>query len=385
MMTAALRLFSDDDLRDTRADDIVRTVQSLLAQLTSLSLPDQVHAMNEIKCAMHRVSPFSREPVDCVLWVPAETVRANDYNPNSVAPPEMKLLQHSIGQDGYTQPIVAWAEGDGYEVVDGFHRNRVGKECEEVRKRVHGYLPVTVANPDRTERNDRIAATIRHNRARGKHKVEAMSDIVIELKRRNWSDERIGKELGMDPDEVLRLCQITGLAEVFANEEFSRAWDIESPDEGEALSDEPDEDAPQSPRIYHTWDKWECYRAGFYEERPPDGMAQEQGEEMYRAFLSDTTAFEVALAGVISEWKFSCEHYLTNERMNRIAWLGQASMAYAHRIPSCCRGGYNRLTDSQKETADLLALRYLNKWLESRGSEPVTYDLALSRTQAELY
>lgn len=384
-MSDVLKLFADDDLRDPRADLIVRSAINSLQGLASLTLPDRVHAINEIRKALHAISPFRAEPVDCVLWVPSESVRANDYNPNSVAPPEMKLLQHSISQDGYTQPIVAWTEGDGYEVVDGFHRNRVGKECEDVRKRVHGYLPVTIANPDRTERNDRIAATIRHNRARGKHKVEAMSDIVIELKRRNWSDERIGKELGMDPDEVLRLCQITGLAEVFANEEFSRAWDIEAPDESELLSDEPAEDADAGNRVYHTWDKWECYRAGFYEERPPNGMTQEEGEELYRAFLSDPAAFEAALHGVTAEWKHSCEHYLTNDRMNRIAWLGQASMAYAHRIPSCCRGGYNRLTDSQKAAADLLALQYLNKWLTTTGREPVTYDLALSRTQAELY
>jgi len=385
MTSVVLQLFSDDDLRDERAANIVDSVAIALQPLASLSVPDRVFAINEIRKALHELSPFKSEPVDCVLWVPSESVRANDYNPNSVAPPEMKLLQHSISQDGYTQPIVTWADQDGYEVVDGFHRNRVGKECEDVRTRVHGYLPVTVANPDRTERNDRIAATIRHNRARGKHKVEAMSDIVIELKRRNWSDERIGKELGMDADEVLRLCQITGLAEVFANEEFSRAWDIETPDESEVLSDAVEEEVESKGRVYHTWDKWECYRAGFYEERPPNGLTQEQGEEMYRAFLSDTSAFEAALTGVISEWKFSCEHYLTNDRMNRIAWLGQASMAYAHRIPSCCRAGYNLLTDSQKEAADSLALQYLNKWLTSRGSEPVAYATALSRTQAELY
>ena len=133
------------------------------------------------------------EPVDCVLWVHADTVEANDYNPNKVAPPEMKLLEHSIREDGYTQPVVTW-EVNGYrEVVDGFHRTRVGKEVAAVRRRVKGYLPVTTINLDRTERRDRIAATIRHNRARGKHQVEAMSEIVQELTRRNWSDEKIGR------------------------------------------------------------------------------------------------------------------------------------------------------------------------------------------------
>lgn len=161
-----------------------------------------------------------------MLWIPADEVEANDYNPNSVAPPEMKLLQHSIREDGYTQPIVAFTEGDSYTVVDGFHRNRVGKECADIRQRVKGYLPLTVINTSRIDRSDRIAATIRHNRARGKHTVDAMSDIIVELSRRNWSDEKIAKELGMEPDEVLRLKQITGLAELFADREFSEAWDV---------------------------------------------------------------------------------------------------------------------------------------------------------------
>jgi ParB-like chromosome segregation protein Spo0J len=141
----------------------------------------------------------------------------------------MELLEHSITQDGYTQPIVGWEVEPGqYEVVDGFHRNRVGRECPMVRERVKGYLPLVVANTDRIDRGDRIAATIRHNRARGKHQIGAMSEIVIELKRRNWSDAKIGRELGMDPDEVLRLCQITGLAEMFADREFSEAWEADT-------------------------------------------------------------------------------------------------------------------------------------------------------------
>jgi len=163
-------------------------------------------------------------PVSDVRWVAADLVVANDYNPNSVAPPEMRLLEHSIASDGFTQPIVTWLREDGvYEVVDGFHRHRVGKECLKLT-----HLPVVVINSERSGKGDRIAATIRHNRARGKHKVEAMSDIVLDLSRRNWSDQKIAKELGMDPDEVLRLKQITGLAELFADQEFSEAWEIQS-------------------------------------------------------------------------------------------------------------------------------------------------------------
>lgn len=215
-------------MRSLFAKRIVDSVLGAMAGIEELSIDERVDAINAIREELHRVSPFSSEPVDLVLWVPADSVGANDYNPNSVAPPEMKLLEHSISEDGYTQPIVSWVVDGAREVVDGFHRNRVGKECPKVRKRVHGYLPVTTINQDRTDRGDRIAATIRHNRARGKHRVDSMSEIVIELKRRNWSDEKIGRELGMDPDEVLRLTQITGLAEMFADREFSEAWESPS-------------------------------------------------------------------------------------------------------------------------------------------------------------
>lgn len=160
-------------------------------------------------------------PVSRVQWVPAELVSANDYNPNSVAPPEMELLRISIESDGFTQPIVVWETDGKYEVVDGFHRHLVGKALGL------SHLPVVVINQGRADRGDRIAATIRHNRARGKHVVSGMSEIVVELARRNWSDGKIGRELGMDPDEVLRLKQISGLAEMFADEEFSEAWEVE--------------------------------------------------------------------------------------------------------------------------------------------------------------
>lgn len=200
-------------------------IDELIKQIEQLPTDEKIKALNEIRTKLHEISPFKNEPIDCVLWVPAEQVEANDYNPNSVAPPEMKLLEISISQDGYTQPIVTWGKNDYYEVVDGFHRNRAGKECKAVRERVRGYLPITLINPDRQDKSDRIAATIRHNRARGKHQVAAMSDIVLELSRRNWSDEKIGRELGMEPDEVLRLKQITGLAELFADKEFSEAWE----------------------------------------------------------------------------------------------------------------------------------------------------------------
>lgn len=206
-----------------------------LKEIESLPLTEKIDAINRAKIALHEISPFKLEPVDCVVWVKNDTVNANDYNPNAVAPPEMKLLAISIGEDGYTQPIVTWLDEERREVIDGFHRHRVGREDKVINTRIYGYLPVVTANMHRTDKGDRIAATIRHNRARGKHKIDAMSDIVLELKRRNWSDKKIGEQLGMDPDEVLRLAQITGLAEMFADKEFSEAWEVEKIDETDTL------------------------------------------------------------------------------------------------------------------------------------------------------
>lgn len=194
---------------------------------SGLDIDETVNLLNEVRETLHELSPFKNEPVDMVYWVKNETVHANEYNPNSVAPPEMELLERSIDADGYTQPIVSFPHDDIIEVVDGFHRHRVGKESELIQGRVKGYLPIVKIKESQEGINDRMASTIRHNRARGKHKVESMADIVIELKRRNWSDKKIGKELGMDPDEVLRLTQIQGLTEMFQDAEFSEAWKAE--------------------------------------------------------------------------------------------------------------------------------------------------------------
>ena len=221
--------------------DLIRTIEERNALQVTAALPgltelcgalieltpsERVHALNIVRKRLHELSPFRSEPVDFVQWVHSERIVANDYNPNSVAPPEMELLRVSISHDGYTQPIVAFPEEDGFTVVDGFHRHRVGRECAEIRERIAGYLPIVAIRTTQGERPDRIASTIRHNRARGKHQVQAMADIVVELKRRNWSDDKIGRELGMDADEVLRLTQITGLAELFADADFSLAWEV---------------------------------------------------------------------------------------------------------------------------------------------------------------
>lgn len=216
------------DLPIEHDDKTESTIETLIGIIENMPMDQKIEHINMVKKRLHEISPFRSEPVDCVTWVRNDSVFANDYNPNSVAPTEMKLLELSILQDGYTQPIVTMPNDGMFEVVDGFHRNRVGKESWEVNKRVHGYLPVVRIKSDRTEKPDRMAATIRHNRARGAHRIDSMSEIVVELKRRNWKDEKIARELGMDADEVLRLCQISGIAEAFKDREFSEAWEIDN-------------------------------------------------------------------------------------------------------------------------------------------------------------
>jgi len=375
-------------------------LKQLLEELAQKPLDEQVQTMNLMRKLIHDSGPFKHEPVDYVKWVRNDELKANDYNPNRVAPPEMELLKVSILNDGYTQPIVSWPKDAGYEVVDGFHRNRVGKECEEVREKVKGYLPITVINAEREDRGDRIASTIRHNRARGKHVVEGMSDIVLELKNRNWKNERIARELGMELDEILRLCQITGLEGLFSDQDFSKSWDIEDAeivDEFVPISDDVDEIAVVAEenkfrsantndknRIFHTWDKWECYKAGFYN-TSMNGTKKEDAEMMYADFLSDTQQFADSLEHIITEWKHSCEHYLTNSALNRIAWLGQAAACYAKGLPATYRGGFNLLSNEEQITANETALIYLNKWLEQHGRAIVTMEDGLSGLQVDLY
>jgi ParB-like chromosome segregation protein Spo0J len=393
-------LFTPEVFSVEANQEIMGACKPVFALLSCLDQDELIATLNALRLELHEYSPFSKEPVDCVQWVDADLVQANDYNPNVVAPPEMKLLEVSIEADGFTQPIVAWKNKDVHEVVDGFHRNRVGKESKKVRTRLNGYLPLSIINREREERSDRIAATIRHNRARGKHQVAAMSDIVVELKRRNWGDERISRELGMEPDEILRLCQITGLQELFSDQDFSKAWTVEgeiAETDFEELTDDistygeeetrgfrtVNTNDPQ--RIFHTHDKWECYKAGFYATKM-EGMTRQQCEEAYRDFLVDIPRFEAALKNVISEWKCSCEHYLTNVAMNRIAWLGQASMCYATGVPSMYRGGFYLLTKEQQTAANQCALVALNVWLKANERDEVTLEEAMSgERQSDIY
>lgn len=167
-----------------------------------------------------------KSPVYDVKRVHIDKVMANDYNPNSVAPPEMALLETSIWEDGYTQPVVTVYddESDMYIVVDGFHRFLTLKNSDRIRKREQDHLPVVVLDKPK---EDRMASTIRHNRARGAHNIDLMSNIVSELVEMGKGDRWICKHIGMSPDELLRMKQITGVAALFENQDFSDSWEVD--------------------------------------------------------------------------------------------------------------------------------------------------------------
>lgn len=180
--------------------------------------------LKEVKEFVFENSPLNNNPVDNVKWVPLKQVKANDYNPNQVAKNEMGLLYTSIDHDGYTQPVVTIydEDKDEYVIVDGFHRYSVMKHYKSIRERNKGMLPVVVIEKDI---NDRMASTVRHNRARGKHSIEGMSKIVFEMLENGWSDAEIIEELGMETEELIRLKHITGFSKLFEDTEYNRAWE----------------------------------------------------------------------------------------------------------------------------------------------------------------
>ncbi|MDR0801904.1 ParB N-terminal domain-containing protein [Fluviicola sp.] len=198
-------------------------IEEILNQHAEKPFDEKVIIYNEIISQLYAFIGVEY-PVLNVQLVPMSCVEGNDYNPNKVAPPEMKLLELSILKDGLTMPVVVAKQKENqWVVVDGFHRTLVCKKVPQIREQLNGYLPVSQLNK---KVEDRVASTVRHNMARGTHQVELSAKLVAFLKRNDWSNERIGEELGMDPDEVLRLRQITGLAEAFKDMEFSKSWDI---------------------------------------------------------------------------------------------------------------------------------------------------------------
>lgn len=186
--------------------------------------PDRAAFVADLRRWIHEhLSPVPSQPVDHVRWVPIEDVEPNDYNPNSVAKVEMGLLYTSILHDGYTQPVVTVhdRERGKYVIVDGFHRYFVCRTHADIRERNNGLLPIVVIDKDI---NDRMASTVRHNRARGKHSVDGMSSMVFQMLDNGWQDADICRHLGMEPEELLRLKHVTGFSKLFENVEYQRAW-----------------------------------------------------------------------------------------------------------------------------------------------------------------
>ena len=198
-----------------------------IINLDSLALlPDseRINAIELIRQQLYEISPLASQPVDRVRWVPIEQVEPNDYNPNSVAKIELGLLYTSILHDGYTQPVVTiWSEEQQkYIIVDGFHRYFTCLNNQDIRDRNHGMLPIVVLEKPI---NDRMASTVRHNRARGKHSIDGMSNMVFQMLENGWSEAEICAELGMEAEEVLRLKHITGFSKLFENAQYKKAWE----------------------------------------------------------------------------------------------------------------------------------------------------------------
>tara|TARA_B110000503_G_scaffold12308_1_gene16745 strand:- start:843 stop:1508 length:666 start_codon:yes stop_codon:yes gene_type:complete len=185
---------------------------------------DKIEYIEDLRNFLYSISPLNTQPVDRVMWVDINKVQANDYNPNSVATIEMKLLHTSIKHDGYTQPVVTIYDKsiDKYVIIDGFHRYLICKTHEDVREANFGRLPIVVIDKDI---NDRMASTVRHNRARGKHSISGMSNIVFEMLDNGWEDHLICEELGMEAEELLRLKHITGFSKLFSDAEYKKAWE----------------------------------------------------------------------------------------------------------------------------------------------------------------
>ena len=368
----------------------MKMLRSLIEELeNSYSGKELVQAINEVKIELNKISPMKNHPIDMVLWIPIDDVRKNEYNPNSVAPTELKLLETSIVEDGYTQPIVTWVNESGREIVDGFHRSKVARLSQKVADTLLGFVPVTTVRNTQTDKSNRMASTIRHNRARGTHSVDAMSEIVLELKARNWKTQRICKELGMEEDEVLRLCQITGLSGLFSDAEFSVAWESDTASCDDELDFSADFDAitqntGDKNRIFHTFDKWESVQAGFFAPGIKN-RSKEECEAEYGAFLADLSTFREGIEKTFKEWPNACEHNLTNSAMNRIAWIGQAAACAARGLPSTFRGGFSALPKEKQDAANALALEYLNRWLSTRNLPQVSMESALSSRDSDLF
>jgi ParB-like chromosome segregation protein Spo0J len=219
-------------------EKIIELATALREEIKLIESSDEkIEALNEVRFLLHKVSPLQHHPVDCVLWKKSEGVEKNEYNPNAIPPPEMQLLYESIKNDGYTMPIVTFQDVNTIRIVDGFHRRETEQRNGDISQSTLGHVPITLIREAQSSQSDRMASTIRHNRARGVHNIELMSQIVSELVEMGKGDAWICKHIGMSPDELLRMKQITGLASLFQNRDFSQAWEAESETE-ELIEDE---------------------------------------------------------------------------------------------------------------------------------------------------
>lgn len=216
---------TDKETKQMLIRDLASQLREAISDLETVD--EKVDALNYSRGELHSVSPLKHHPVDYVMWEKSDKVEANEYNPNAVAPPEMQLLYESISNDGYTMPIVAFKDENITRIVDGFHRRETERRNKDISESVHGYLPLTHIRSSQEDTSDRMASTIRHNRARGSHNIELMSQIVSELVEMGKGDAWICKHIGMSVDELLRLKQITGLASLFLNKEFSNSWEAD--------------------------------------------------------------------------------------------------------------------------------------------------------------
>ncbi|MAK49788.1 ParB N-terminal domain-containing protein [Marinobacter sp.] len=198
-------------------------IDDILEKIKKLNEQEKIDAIQSIFSQLHKASPLVSQPINNVRWVDIDKVQANDYNPNSVANQEMSLLYTSILHDGYTQPVVTVYDEkiDKYVIVDGFHRYFTCKTNKDINERNKGRLPVVVLEKSI---NDRMASTVRHNRARGRHSIGGMSNMVFEMLDNGWEDADICNHLGMQPDELLRLKHITGFSKLFEDVEYNKAW-----------------------------------------------------------------------------------------------------------------------------------------------------------------
>ena len=203
--------------------NVSKIVKLIEEDIKGLSESEKIEYMEIVKDNINNLTSLGEQPINQVRWVDIDKVQANDYNPNSVAGQEMKLLYVSIKHDGYTQPVVTIYDKKlkKYIIVDGFHRYYTCKNNPDIAERNKGKLPIVVLDKNI---NERMASTVRHNRARGKHSVNGMSNMVFKMLDNGWQDEEICNHLGMGADELLRLKHITGFSKLFEDVEYNKSW-----------------------------------------------------------------------------------------------------------------------------------------------------------------